>query len=242
MYTQEYGGYCAGGDQGQLKALIDAGVQYATANDMYVIIDWHILSDGDPNQHKDEAIAFFNEMTAKYANHTNVLYEICNEPNGGTSWSSIKSYANEVIPVIRANDPDAIILVGTPNWSQYVNEAAADPLTGYDNIMYTLHFYAATHKEDLRKTMTTAVEAGLPVFVSEYGICDASGNGAIDEEQANLWVDTLNDYGISYVAWNISNKAETSAIFKSSCTKTSGITREDLSDSGNWLYEMLTKE
>jgi endoglucanase len=242
MYTQEYGGYCAGGDQGQLKALIDAGVQYATDNDMYVIIDWHILSDGDPNQHKDEAIAFFNEMTAKYADHTNVLYEICNEPNGGTSWSSIKSYANEVIPVIRANNPDAIILVGTPNWSQYVNEAAADPLTGYDNIMYTLHFYAATHKEDLRNTMTAAVEAGLPVFVSEYGICDASGNGAIDEEQANLWVDTLNDYGISYVAWNISNKAETSAIFKSSCTKTSGITREDLSESGNWLYEMLMKE
>jgi endoglucanase len=108
--------------------------------------------------------------------------------------------------------------------------------------MYTLHFYAATHKEDLRNTMVAAVEAGLPVFVSEYGICDASGNGAIDEEQANLWMDTLNDYGISYVAWNISNKAETSAIFKSSCTKTSGITREDLSDSGNWLYEMLTKE
>jgi endoglucanase len=242
MYTQEYGGYCAGGDQEQLKALIDAGVQYATDNDMYVIIDWHILSDGDPNRHKDEAIAFFNEMTAKYADHTNVLYEICNEPNGGTSWSSIKSYANEVIPVIRANDPDAIILVGTPNWSQYVNEAAADPLTGYDNIMYTLHFYAATHKEDLRNTMTAAaVEAGLPVFVSEYGICDASGSGAIDEEQANLWVDTLNDYGISYVAWNISNKAETSAIFKSSCTKTSGITREDLSESGNWLYEMLTE-
>jgi endoglucanase len=242
MYTEEYGGYCAGGNQEQLKALIDAGVQYATDNDMYVIIDWHILSDGDPNQHKDEAIAFFNEMTAKYADHTNVLYEICNEPNGGTSWSSIKSYANEVIPVIRANDPDAIILVGTPNWSQYVNEAAADPLTGYDNIMYTLHFYAATHKEDLRNTMTAAVEAGLPVFVSEYGICDASGSGAIDEEQANLWVDTLNDYGISYVAWNISNKAETSAIFKSSCTKTSGITGEDLSESGNWLYEMLTEK
>jgi endoglucanase len=242
MYTEEYGGYCAGGDQEQLKALVDAGVQYATDNDMYVIVDWHILSDGDPNRHKEEAIAFFNEMSAKYADHTNVLYEICNEPNGGTSWSSIKSYAQEIIPVIRANDPDAIILVGTPNWSQYVNEAAADPITGYDNIMYTLHFYAATHKEDLRNTMVAAVEAGLPVFVTEYGICDASGNGGIDEEQANLWVDTLNSYGISYVAWNISNKAETSAIFKSSCTKTSGITREDLSDSGNWLYEMLTEE
>lgn len=240
MYTAESGGYCTDGDQETLKSLIHKGVQYATGQDMYVIIDWHILSDHNPNINKAEAEAFFEEMSQEYADADNVLYEICNEPNGGTTWQEIKEYAEEVIPVIRANDEDAVILVGTPNWSQDVNEAALDPISGYDNIMYTLHFYAATHREELRSRMTAAQEAGLPIFVSEYGICDASGNGAIDEAQADAWVETMDRCGISYVAWNLSNKEETSAIFKSSCDRTSSFKDEDLSASGRWLYEMLT--
>lgn len=242
MYTAEYGGYCSGGDQNQLKELIHNGVAYATSLDMYVIIDWHILSDNNPNTNKESAKEFFAEMAEKYADYNNVLYEICNEPNGGTSWSDIKSYAEEVIAVIRSYDADGVIIVGTPNWSQFVDQAAADPITGYDNIMYALHFYAATHKESLRNTMTAAIDAGLPIFVTEYGICDASGNGAIDEDQANQWVNTMNAYGVSYVAWNLSNKGETSAMINSGCNKTSGFTESDLSASGKWLYQMLTGE
>ena len=146
MYTAENGGYCTDGDKEYLKDLIRKGVQYATDQDMYVMIDWHILSDNNPNIHLEEAKAFFSEMSKEYAGAGNVLYEICNEPNGGTEWSEIKSYAQEIIPVIRANDANAVIIVGTPNWSQFVDQAAADPITGYENLMYTLHFYAATHK------------------------------------------------------------------------------------------------
>ena len=240
MYTAEYNGYCTGGDQTYLKELVKRGVEYATAADMYVIIDWHILSDGNPNTYKEEAKNFFAEMAQLYADYDNVLYEICNEPNGGTSWNDIKSYAEEIIPVIRSYDKDGIIIVGTPNWSQYVDQAAADPITSYDNIMYALHFYAATHTDSLRNTMVSAVDAGLPIFVSEYGICDASGNGAIDEYQAGEWINALDQYGISYVAWNLSNKEETSAILSSKCSKTSGFTEDDLSSSGKWLYRMLT--
>lgn len=240
MYTAENGGYCTGGNQDDLKQLVKDGVEYATKHDLYVIIDWHVLSDGNPNTYKEEAKKFFEEMSELYKDYPNVIYEVCNEPNGGTSWKDVKSYAEEVIGVIRENDEDNIIIVGTPNWSQYVDQAAADPITGYDNIMYALHYYAATHKEDLRKKMVNAYKAGLPIFVTEYGICDASGNGAIDEYQANAWVDEMNTYGISYVAWNLSNKNETSAILKSSCNKVSGFIQEDLSQSGKWLYNMLT--
>lgn len=239
MYTADYNGYCTGGDKEGLKNLIRKGVEYATENDMYVIVDWHILSDGNPNTYKSEAKAFFAEMSEELANHNNVLYEICNEPNGGTSWSDIKAYAEEVIPVIRANDSDAIIIVGTPNWSQYVKDAAANPITGYENIMYALHFYAATHTDWLRNDMVEAIHSGLPIFVTEFGICDASGNGAIDEYQANEWIKVMNENAVSYCGWNISNKNETSAIFKSSCNKTSGWTEDDLSASGKWMYEML---
>lgn len=239
MYTAESGGYCTGGNKEDLRSLIENGVTYATECGLYVIIDWHILSDGNPNTYVEEAKEFFAMMSEKYAEYTNVLYEICNEPNGGTTWSDIKAYAEQIIEVIRQNDEDGIILVGTPNWSQYVDQAAADPITGYENIMYTLHFYAATHTDSLRSTMIAAIEKGLPVFVSEYGICDASGNGAIDTYQADQWVQTLDKYQISYVAWNLSNKQETSALFQNSCGKTSGFLEEDLSDSGKWLYEML---
>ncbi len=238
MYTAEDGGYCTGGSQSDLKALVEQGVRCATDADLYAIIDWHILSDGNPLTYESQAEEFFAEMSEEFADHTNVIYEICNEPNGA-SWADIKSYAEDIIPVIRDNDADAVILVGTPTWSQELDQAVADPITGFDNIMYTLHFYAATHKDSLRATLTSAVEAGLPVFVSEFGICDASGAGGIDEESADAWVELLDGYGISYVAWNLSNKDETSAIIKSSVSKTSGFTRDDLSDSGQWLYDLL---
>lgn len=240
MYTAEGGGYCTDGNRESLKTLIRNGVKYATNQDMYVIIDWHTLSDNNPNTYLEESKDFFDEVSKEYKDYNNVIYEICNEPNGGTSWSDVKSYAVQVIETIRVNDDDAIILVGTPNWSQYVDQAAADPITGYDNIMYTLHFYAATHTDWLRENMKSAIAAGLPIFVSEFGICDASGNGAIDEYQSEQWINVLDDYGVSYVAWNISNKNETSAIFNSSCKKVSGFSESDLSASGKWLYHMLT--
>lgn len=240
LYTSESGGYCAGGDQEALRRLVCDGIEAAAAQDMYVIVDWHILSDGNPALHQEEAKLFFDEISKKYADADHILYEICNEPNGGTDWGAVKAYAQDVIPVIRANDPDAVILIGTPNWCQYLDQAVADPITSYDNLMYTFHFYAGTHKEDLRSVMDDAVLAGLPVFVSEYGICDASGNGALDLEQANLWIAEMDRLGISYVAWNLSNKAESSALLKSSCAKASDFSADDFSEAGQWLCQLLT--
>lgn len=243
MYTEEYNGYCSGDSKNRtgLKKIIKKGVKLAKKHHMYVIVDWHILSDGNPNTHKKEAKAFFKQMSKELRGYSNVIYEICNEPNGGTGWKEIKSYANSVISTIRKNDKKAVIIVGTPTWSQDVDQAAADPIKG-KNIMYALHFYAATHKEDLRSKMVAAIEKGLPVFVTEYGICDASGNGAIDKTEADRWVSTMDKYKVSYVAWNLSNKAETSALIKSSCSKASGFRKSDLSDAGKWLYQMLRKK
>lgn len=240
MYTDEYNGYCTGGDKEFLKNTIDKGVSYASQNNMYAIIDWHILSDNNPNKYIDEAKAFFGEMSQKYAGHTNVIYEICNEPNGPTTWEDVKSYAVQVIDVIRVNDKDAVIIVGTPEWCQRVDSAAADPIAGYSNIMYALHFYAATHTDGLRGRMEDAIKSGLPVFVSEFGICDASGNGNIDEAQADKWVSLMDNYDVSYVMWNISNKDESSAIFNPSCSGTDGFRAEDLSRSGQWFSKLMT--
>lgn len=239
MYTAEGGSYCEGNNKENLKNIVSQGVEYATDLGLYVIIDWHVLHDLDPNKYKADALAFFDEMSAKYADYDNVIYEICNEPNGGTSWDQIKSYANEVIPVIKKNNPDAVIVVGTPNWSQDVDIAAKDPITGYDNIMYTIHFYADTHRDDLRAKMKTALDAGLPVFCTEFGICDAGGAGANNMTEGNAWIRAMNDAGVSYCIWNLSNKGETSSLIKSDCQKTSGWTADELSEAGLWYVGVL---
>lgn len=238
MYTGESGGYCTDGDPEALYELVRNGVQYAAEADLYAIVDWHILSDNNPLQHADAAEDFFARISADLADNNNVLYEICNEPNGSTTWEDISAYANRIIPVIRENDPDAIIIVGTPTWSQEVDKAATAPLAA-DNLMYTLHFYAATHQQDLRDRLKSAVEGGLPVFVTEFGICDASGNGRIDYASADAWINLMDELDVSYICWNLSNKDEASALFKTSCAKTSGFTEDDLSEEGVWVWDLL---
>ncbi len=248
MYTTEYYGYCDKGSawesqstvQSTLKQRIDTGVQAATDLGMYVIIDWHILNDQTPKKYQSEAKKFFKEMSAKYAGYDNVIYEICNEPNGGTSWSDIKSYANTVIPVIRANDSDAVIIVGTPTWSQDVDVASKSPLQ-YDNLMYTLHFYSATHRDSYREKLKTALNNGLPVMVTEYGVSEASGNGAMDTAEAKKWLDLLDQHQISYFAWSLSNKAETASLLKAGTSKKSGWSSSQLSPAGKWIFSQYKK-
>lgn len=239
MYTAE-GGYCEVDDAGRqnFKELIDTGVRAATDLGMYVIIDWHILHDNSPSMHQDMAAEFFAEESKKFADYPNVIYEICNEPNGSDWKSDIKPYAETIIPIIRKNSPDSVIIVGTNTWSQDLQDPMADPLE-FDNVMYALHFYAGTHKDDLRKKAETALDAGLPVFISESSITDASGNGGIDYDSAEAWKQLITDRGLSYIEWSLANKDESSAILKASCTKTSGWSEEDLSETALWYREMM---
>jgi len=240
MYTSDYNGYCVAGEEIQsvLKDNIDEAVTAATENDMYVIIDWHILNDGNPNEYKSQAIQFFGEIVRKYEDNENVIYEICNEPNGDTTWEDIKKYANEVIPVIRNVDEDALILVGTPSYSSDLDSVLEAPLD-FDNIMYTYHFYAGTHKSSARNSLTNALDAGLPVFISEYGLVSADGDGTVDTKEAEKWIDILKEYNLSSCIWNLSNKAEGSALISADCDKTADFEYEELSEQGQYFFDLL---
>ena len=241
MYTYGMGvvGYCTGGNKEKLEGLMMDGVTYAENNDMYVILDWHILSDGNPNKYIDDAVSFFDHISALCKDRDNVIYEICNEPNG-VSWEEIKEFADTVIPVIRENDPDSVIIVGTPDWSQGVDVAADDPLD-YPNLLYTLHFYSATHKQELRDKAQYAIDKGLPIFVTEYGVTASTGNYPYDFEEADIWIDFLEEHGISHVMWNFSKVSESSAAIKASVLKASGLEYDDFSQSGQWLIDMIAE-
>lgn len=238
MYPEEYNGYLSGGDKAALKQIIDNGVNYATELGMYVIIDWHVLNYA-PSRHTQEACDFFAEMASKYSGHDNVIYEICNEPVGADWNSDIKPYAETVIGTIRQFDDHALILVGTNTWSQDVDSVVGNTLDD-GNVMYVAHFYAGTHKENIRNKISTALNAGVPVFISECSICDASGNGGIDYASANEWLDFMNSNQLSFIAWSLSNKAETSALISSGCSAKSGWSDGDLSETGRWFKSAIS--
>lgn len=241
MYTSEYNGYCSGGSKAALRTQIYKGVQYATELGMYVIIDWHILNDGNPMAQVTEARKFFGWMAGKYKNQKNIIYEICNEPNG-CSWSTIKKYATQVIKSIRKKDKNAVIVVGTPSWSQLGsdgthNEVADNPIKGYKNIMYSLHFYANewSHNRYLPAKLTYARKKGIAVMVTEFGMSAASGGGGISSANTGKWLTRLDKYNISYFCWSLSNKNESCSLLSSKTKKTSRWKTTELSAAGRYI-------
>ncbi len=228
MYTGE-GGYLT--DKSVKNTLISA-VDAAISEDMYVIVDWHILSDNDPMRNVDEAEEFFADISKRYASSPAVIYEICNEPNGSITWSgNVKPYAERIIKAIRKNS-DGVIIVGSPTWSQDLHEAAKDPLEG-DNIMYSCHFYAGTHTDWLRRRIA---DCGLPVFVTEWGTSAADGNGGVYLDEAKKWIDFMNERNISWANWSLCDKSESSAALKSGSNISDGISDDELTESGRFVF------
>lgn len=241
MYVDEWGnGQCYMGNKGGSLELLEKGVDICIKLDMYVIIDWHVLNPGDPSKYTNEAKSFFETVSKRYAKYPNVIYEICNEPNGGASWSgNIKPYAEKIIPVIRKNAPNSVIIVGTPTWSQEIDKPLSNPLN-YKNVMYAFHFYAATHA-GLRSNVENCVAQGLPVFVSEFGTCDASGGGANDFNETQKWLSYFDKQGISYCNWSICNKDETCSVLRPGTSANGNWSESDLTENGKWIRNWLKK-
>ncbi len=221
MYVNEHNGYLT--DPAGWRSEIDRWVDEIGALGMYCLIDWHTLTPGDPNANLASAKEFWEHMSKKHSGKKHVLYEICNEPNG-VDWNTIKTYANTIIPIIRANDPSTIIIVGTPFWSGKPGDVVNSKLTGI-NIMYTFHFYAASHSSYRSEVQSAA--ASIPIFATEWGLSDATGNGAINISEGQLWMDIFagNNSGsqkISWCNWSFSDKNEASASLKAnSCSASS---------------------
>ena len=217
--------------------IVDAAIE----NGVYVLVDWHAHG-----LHTEAAVEFFTYMATKYKGVPNVIYEIWNEPSYKDhinqidyTWAEIKEYSETVIAAIRAVEPDAVIVVGTPRWSQNVDDAANDPILGYENLMYTLHFYAGTHKEWLREKGDYALSKGLALFVTECGGMNADGQGPIDVESTEAWIEWMDENDISYAFWSISDKEETCSMLLPSAPSEGPWADADLRLWGRFVKEQL---
>ncbi|PTN05287.1 glycoside hydrolase family 5 protein [Mangrovibacterium marinum] len=221
------------------KELVTRVIDRALDNGVYVIIDWH---DHHAEKHLEESKAFFADMAQKYAGNPQVIYEIFNEPEY-QSWEVIKAYARQVIAVIRKYDQENLIVVGSPHWDQDVDVAADSPISGYPNICYSFHFYASdnNHQEQLRQKADYALSKGLPLFVTEWGVGEADGNGKFDLDRNRRWMQWLEDRKLSWVCWNITDKDETTAFLKPGANSNGNWTKEELTPNGLYLRERLNE-
>lgn len=221
----------------RIDTYIQKGVSLANKLGMYAMIDWHIHNE-NPMDTKSSAIRFFDTYSRKYANDDHVIYEICNEPSD-LPWSTIKSYAQDIVSTIRANDPDGIIVAGTGNWSQNVDQIqSGGGMLDASNVMYSFHFYAGEHGQNFRDKVTTAHNQGIPIYVTEFGTCSADGNHSISPDETKEWLDFLRGYGISYSAWSLCNKNEAASLISPASSKTSGWTGDDLAGSGAIIVQL----
>lgn len=217
--------------------IIQTGVQAASELGMYVIIDWHVLNY-NPNDDYEKAAEFFTKYATMYKDYDNVIFEICNEPVG-TEWydgseNDIYTYGTKMTKLIRDCGSDAIIICGTNNYSSEIDKVAEKPLDD-ENVMYACHFYSASHYDEPQKKLTDALAAGVPVFVSEFGICTASGDGMYDIENADKWLDICDANNVSYACWAMSNSQESAAFFKTDCWNYSSWTEDELTTTSKYL-------
>jgi len=241
MYIQE-GGYetDTAGFTDRVSSIIDE----VTARGMYALVDWHMLSPGDPYHNLERAKTFFTEIGRRHNGKTNLLYEIANEPNG-VSWSTIKSYAEELIPVIRGVDPETPIIVGTRGWSSLgvsdgsnESEVVDNPVNA-SNIMYTFHFYAASHGDGYLNALSRAADR-IPMFVTEFGTQQYTGDGPNDFAMAQRYLDLMASKQISWTNWNYSDDFRSGAVFEpGTCPGGPFTTPERLKPAGEWIRDRI---
>jgi endoglucanase len=233
MGIEPDGAYLSNPEQSKshVTAVVDAAVEVG----VYVIIDWHAH-----DLHQEEAVAFFSEMAERYGDKPHVLYEIFNEPEQDETWPQVKEYATAVIGAIREHDPDNLVIVGTPEWAQRIDAAAADPLQGQTNVLYSVHFYAATHGQWLRDRTRAAIDKGIPVMVTESSGPQASGQGKNNYTEWNAWFDFMEKTGISWLNYSVSDKAgETISVLEPGASASGGWSDAELTESGEQVRALL---
>ncbi|MFI6681139.1 cellulase family glycosylhydrolase [Kribbella sp. NPDC050470] len=241
LYVQE-GGYET--DPRRFTDMVHNYIEEATRRGMYALVDWHQLDPGDPNYNLSRARTFFTEIADRHKNKNNIIYDIANEPNN-VSWAGIKSYAEQMVPVIRAKDPDGVIFVGTHGWASLgVSDGRSEtdivnnPVNA-SNLMYTFHFYAASHKQEYFDALSRAADK-IPLFVTEFGTQTYTGDGGNDFTWSQKYLDFLASKKIGWTNWNFSDDFRSGAVFKQNvCAGNTFTGTSVLKPAGVWVRDRI---
>ena len=212
----------------QIEKIID----YCIELDIYVIVDWHILIDNNPNTYREEAKDFFDKISLKYKDSSNIIYEICNEPNGeDVTWNEdIKPYAEEVIQVIRKNTKKSLVIVGLADWCKDI-DSAKENLLDDKNTIYAVHFYAGNQNNQLKEEISSALKEKMPLIVTECGATNESGDGKLYKNEFIKWIEYLEKNNISWIVWQLSEKDEASSL----------VIKKEVQDRLDFLYKKYTE-
>ncbi len=297
VYVDEEGGYAY--NPTHRSRFVENLVKWSAENGMYLLIDWHVLTPGNPlspiyrnrpESGKDLAADFFTYCSRRYKNQKHILYEVCNEPNGvnfenekhdgkmypeywnpRVTWNeNIKPHCEAMLKIIRANDPDVVVICGTPHWSQRPqdvigNEPKDEAGKPYDNLMYTFHFYSASHNDG--RHIETDVKfwdvnfmqffkegcdsvpcilKNLPIFVTEWGTTDAGGWKNFSPELSDMWMkifsgDNDGKQVVSWCNWNFSSEGGACAALKWNDGNLDPFDKNILTESGEYVFKELHK-
>jgi hypothetical protein len=207
-------------------ALVDEGVRWAEAQEMYVILDWHGMGDPVADRYEPtadglfvtsraETEAFWRIAAAHFRNDPGVaFFELFNEPTSWmsdgttttTTWKQWRPLAEGLVDLIRGRGASAVCLVSGFHWAYDLTAAGTDPVAR-DGVAYAVHPYpsqgGATGVDSWQQSFGY-LAATYPVFATELGF-DADPGDPVAYATADGYgtlLDTfLADRGIHWTVW-----------------------------------------
>lgn len=239
VYPTEAGGYCSTDPEAaqRLFETVCSGIEAASELGLYVIVDWHLLPDTAISACRQEALSFFERIASAYRSHSNILYEICNEPGDNVSWEELRTYAADLIDCIRYYSPNSVVIVGTPSRCQNLSAPLQNPISR-DNLLYSLHVYSASADEELFQQADQALQNGLALIVSQFCASDGSGTASADTQAADRWISMLDYYNTGYLYWSASGHEDSNSIFTADPSAVSEWMSQDYTTAGQWFRQL----
>lgn len=225
-------------EKGSYIRLLDQAVEWASREGIYSIIDFHSIGwppTGewqntqweDPNWGQiykfttQELKDFWDKISKHFANDTRIaFFDLFNEPAKGLpngsdtslqAWLEWRDLAEQLIDIVRKNDPNRIVLVGGLQFSYDIRYAKDYPVRR-EQVVYSVHIYPwSLMQGDWHADWDTAFgnySSSIPILVGEVGFDPNATDEGMKGTPENFGIPLIDQYlaprNIGWLAWNFS--------------------------------------